>query len=113
LAPAIRGWARSRSGIVEKAVAKRLVSRPPPGGIAARPKFSGEVDANLDHRRPGRVELGIEMFEPGPISLASTAAISSSLRSSVRTARRSRATAWFGSVGPAAARGRIGLLLGV
>jgi hypothetical protein len=65
LAPAIRGWARSRSGIVEQAVAKRLVSRPPLGGIAVRPKFSGEVDANLDHRRPGRLKLGIEIFETG------------------------------------------------
>ena len=30
-----------------------------------RPKFSGEVDANLDHRRPGRLKLGIEIFETG------------------------------------------------
>ena len=65
LALAIRGWARSRSGIVEQAVAKRLVSRPSLGGIAARAKFSDEVDANLDHRRPGRLKLGIEIFETG------------------------------------------------
>ena len=63
-APAIRLWARSRSGIVEKAVAKRLVGRPSLGGIAARPKFSGEVDANIDQTRSGRVELRIEMLEP-------------------------------------------------
>ena len=62
-APANRRWARSRSGIVEQAVAKRLVGRPTLGGIAARPKFSGEVDANIDQRRPGRVELGVEMLE--------------------------------------------------
>ncbi|WP_190242229.1 hypothetical protein [Bradyrhizobium algeriense] len=38
---------------------------PSPGGIAARPKFSGEVEPNIDNGHPSLVELGIEMFEPG------------------------------------------------
>ena len=64
LAAANRGCAGSRSGIVKKARAKRLVGRLPLGANAARPKFSGEVDANIDQTRSGRVELGIELLEP-------------------------------------------------
>jgi hypothetical protein len=102
--PAIRLWARSRSGVVEQAVAKRLVGRPSFGGIAARPKFSAEVDANLDHRRPGPLELGVEMFEPG-LHLAGFDRGDLLLAQILgAAARRSRAATWFGSIGPAAWR---------